>query len=226
MPGGDVSGSNKTPVWNSTTYLPATLTAAACGTCHGFPPATVTGHPSGIVIPVGFPATASIGTTCNCHSNINPAGNSYANIFVDKTLHINGIVDVAVGSACDTCHGYPPASAGFVGTLNNWSSARAESYPGAGGAHTIQAHVSKQAHPGEGFTNCLKCHNAADHVMSPIAFNPSQNIKVSVNQRYRLEAAKQFKYSSNRLNATSHVTGTCSNSSCHFGASPKWDPAH
>jgi len=162
----------------------------------------------------------------SCHTNINTAGNSYANIFVTPSLHINGIVDVAAGGACDTCHGYPPASAGFAGTQNNWSSARAENYLGGGGAHTIAGHVSKTAKPSGGFTNCSKCHNAADHVMSPIVFNPSSNIKVSVSSRYRYESAKQFKYSSNRLNGSSHVTGTCSNASCHFGASPKWDPAH
>jgi hypothetical protein len=179
-----------------------------------------------VTIPAGFPTTATIGTTCSCHANINPNGNSYANIFVDKSLHINGTVDVAAGGACDSCHGYPPVSVGFVGTQNNWSSAKAENYPGAGGAHSIQNHVSKTAKPGEGFANCTKCHNASDHAMSPIAFNPSQNIKISVNPRYRLEAGKQFKYSSNRKDASLHVTGTCSNTSCHFGATPKWDPAH
>lgn len=225
MPGGDSSGSNKAPIWKDPNYLPTTFSAAACGTCHGFPPSTVSGHPA-VTLPVGFPVSASIGTTCSCHSNINAAGNSYATMFVDMSLHINGTVDVAVGGSCDTCHGYPPASVGFAGTQNNWSSSRTENYVGGGGAHTIQNHVSKTARPGEGFINCTKCHNAADHVMSPIVFNPSQNIKVTVNQRYRLEAAKQFKYSSNRLNTNSHVTGTCSNSSCHFGATPKWDPAH
>jgi predicted CxxxxCH...CXXCH cytochrome family protein len=225
MPGGDTSGSNRAPVWNSTTYLPATLTAAACGTCHGFPPSAVSGHPV-ITIPAGFPATASIGTTCSCHSNINPAGNSYATIFVNKALHINGTLEVVAGGACDTCHGYPPASAGFAGTLNNWANAKSENYPGGGGAHTITNHVSKLAVPANGFADCVKCHDAADHQMSPITFNPSQNIKVRVNQRFRFEAAKQFKYSSNRLDGASHLTGTCSNASCHFGATPKWDPSH
>jgi len=224
MPGGDTTGTNRTPTWN-VPFLPATITAAGCGTCHGFPPSVASGHPS-VTIPAGFPTTATIGTTCSCHTNINTAGNSYANIFVTPSLHINGIVDVAAGGACDTCHGYPPASAGFAGTQNNWSSARAENYLGGGGAHTIAGHVSKTAKPSGGFTNCSKCHNAADHVMSPIVFNPSSNIKVSVSSRYRYESAKQFKYSSNRLNGSSHVTGTCSNASCHFGASPKWDPAH
>jgi len=225
MPGGDTSGSNRAPVWNSTTYLPATLTAAACGTCHGFPPPASSGHPA-ITVPAGFPATASIGTTCSCHDNVRTTGNSYATIFVNKSLHINGILEVASGGTCDTCHGYPPASAGFVGSQNNWQSAKPENYLGGGGAHTVASHVSNLANPADGFSNCTKCHNAADHVMSPIAFNPNQNIKVRGDQRFRLEAAKQFKYSSNRLNANSHVTGTCSNSSCHFGATPKWDPAH
>ncbi|RII29939.1 MAG: hypothetical protein CXR30_09075 [Geobacter sp.] len=224
MPGGDTSGTNRTPVWNAS-FLPATISAAACGSCHGFPPAAATGHPS-VTIPAGFPATASIGTTCSCHANINPAGNSYANIFVDKTLHINGTVEVISSGACDSCHGYPPVSVGFVGTHNNWSSARTENYAGGGGAHAILNHVSNLAKPSDGFANCVKCHNPADHQMSPIAFNPSRNIKVNVNQRYRMEAAKQDKYTSNRLDAGAHQTGTCSNLSCHFGATPKWDPSH
>ena len=224
MSGGDTSGSNRTPTWN-VAFLPATLSAAACGACHGFPPAVSSGHPA-VTIPAGFPASASIGTTCSCHANINPAGNSYASIFVNKALHINGITEVIASGTCDACHGYPPVSVGFAGTQNNWSSARNENYLGGGGAHAVNNHVSKLAKPGEGFANCAKCHDAADHQMSPIAFNPSQNIKVRVNQRYRLESAKQAKYTSNRLDAGSHLTGTCSNISCHFGATPKWDPLH
>lgn len=224
MPGGDTSGSYRTPTWN-VPFMSPTISAATCGTCHGFPPSAASGHPS-VTIPAGFPATATIGTTCSCHSNINTAGNSYANIFVNKALHINGTVDVVAGGTCDTCHGYPPASAGFTGTHNNWSSARSENYPGGGGAHTINNHVSNLAKPGDGFASCSKCHDSADHRMSPIAFNPSQAIKVKVNQRFRLEASKQFKYTSNRLDSGSHQTGTCSNSSCHYGATPKWDPSH
>jgi predicted CxxxxCH...CXXCH cytochrome family protein len=225
MPGGDTTGSNRTPVWN-VPFLPATLSAAACATCHGFPPSSASGHPV-VAIPAGFPATASIGTTCSCHSNINPAGNSYATMFVNKALHINGTLEIISGGACAACHGYPPATTGFAaGTLGNWSSARSEDYVGGGGAHTVNSHVSKLARPSDGFANCAKCHNSADHVMTPIVFNPSQNVKIRVNQRYRYEAVKQFKYSSNRIDGASHVTGTCSNGSCHFGATPKWDPAH
>ncbi len=223
MPGGDTSGSNKSPIWNVPTYLPATLTVAGCGTCHGFPPPTANGHPA-VILPVGFPsATVPIGTSCNCHGNINPAGYSYANIFVDKAMHINGTLE---GGKCDSCHGYPPASVGFKGTQNNWSSARTEDYAGGGGAHTINKHVSSTARPADGFAFCSKCHSPADHLTVPNSFTITQHIKVTVNNRYRLEAGSQAKYTSNRLVSPAHVTGNCSNISCHFGATPKWDPSH
>ncbi len=224
MSGGDTSGTNRTPTWN-VAFLPATISAAGCGTCHGFPPSAASGHPA-VTIPAGFPATASIGTTCSCHSNINPAGNSYATIFVNKALHINGTMEIAAGGGCDSCHGYPPVRAGFVGTHGNWSSAKTENYPGGGGAHTIHNHVNRLAKPSEGFANCSNCHAAADHQMSPIAFNPGSNINVSIKRSLRIEAAKQVRYTSNRLNGNLHVTGTCSNISCHYGATPKWDPSH
>jgi len=222
MPGGDTSGTNKTPVWNNPAYLPPTLTVAGCGTCHGFPPPVSAGHPD-VTVPAGFPTTAPIGTTCSCHSNINPAGNSYANIFVDKAMHINGTLE---GGRCNSCHGYPPVSAGFTGTQNNWSSARVEDYPGGGGAHAINNHVSKTANPNDGFANCSNCHSPVDHQTSPIVFMPSTNIKVTIDQLLRMEPAKQARYTSNRLDGAAHQTGTCSNISCHFGATPKWDPTH
>jgi predicted CxxxxCH...CXXCH cytochrome family protein len=224
MAGGDTSGTNRAPVWN-VAFLPPTLTPAGCGTCHGFPPTAASGHPA-VTIPAGFPTTAAIGTTCSCHANINPAGNSYATIFVNKALHINGTTEIIANGACDACHGYPPAMVGFSGTLNNWSSARVENYPGAGGAHTVNSHVSKLARPGDAFGGCVKCHDATDHKMTPIIFNPSQNIVVRMNKRYRMEAGKQVRYTSNRQDGAAHQSGTCSNVSCHYGATPKWDPAH
>src|SRR5450631_2185259 len=95
MPGGDTTGSNRTPTWG-TTLLPATISAAACGIFHGFPPAAASGHPP-VTIPAGFPATP-LGTTCSCHANINTqsaAATTYANVFADLTKHINGIVEVS-----------------------------------------------------------------------------------------------------------------------------------
>jgi predicted CxxxxCH...CXXCH cytochrome family protein len=221
MPGSDSSGTNRAPVWNQP-FMPVTLTAAACGTCHGFPPSAVTGHPV-VTIPAGFPASAAIGGTCSCHANINPAGNSYDTIFVDKTLHINGSVEFSATSTCDSCHGYPPAQPGFAGTQNAWPNAKKENYPGGGGAHTINNHVRMTATPFQGFTPCLTCHNPADHAMSPVVFLPGTNIRVTIHDSVRYEASGQARYTSNRLNGVQHQTGTCSNISCHFGATPAWD---
>jgi predicted CxxxxCH...CXXCH cytochrome family protein len=218
-------GSNNTPSWNDPAYLPATLTVASCGTCHGFPPLATTGHPV-VTIPTGFPDTAAIGGTCNCHPNINQDTsvlNSYANIFVDKTKHINGTVE---GGECNKCHGYPPmsVSAGLAGagTQNNWSSAKTEDYSGGGGVHTINGHISKTASFNDGFGFCVKCHTQSDH-KTAVALTPSQNIKVNVDQRFRMESSKQARYTSNRLDGNLHIAGNCSNISCHFGATPPWN---
>lgn len=142
MPGGDTSGTNKAPVWN-VAFLPATLTAAGCGTCHGFPPPTSAGHPA-VTIPAGFPTTATIGTTCSCHANINTAGNSYANIFVNKAQHINGIMEVSGGHAVPFyAHATPP----FTSCTGCHNASATGPYPAA----TVGA-----------APNCRGCHTAAD----------------------------------------------------------------
>ncbi|MBL0225178.1 MAG: CxxxxCH/CxxCH domain-containing protein [Geobacteraceae bacterium] len=203
-------GTNKSPVWNSTTYLPATLTPAACGTCHGFPPAT-TPH-NGIATPTGFPTTG-----CNCHPNVNPIGNSYANIFIDKTKHVNGTIE---GGGCNGCHGYPPSNKRFTGSTNNWADARMENYTGGGGAHTIAGHVDPLAVAADGFAKCTPCHSEADH-KTGLAIQPS-NVKVSIESKVRFSQSRVPKYTSNNLDGSLHVSGTCSNVSCHFQKTPKW----
>ncbi|HET8722644.1 MAG TPA: CxxxxCH/CxxCH domain-containing protein, partial [Anaeromyxobacteraceae bacterium] len=64
--------------------------AAACGSCHGVPPAGT--HP-------GVSAT----TACSgCHPG-------YTRTSVNLATHVNGVIDAA-GGACDSCHGFPPAT--------------------------------------------------------------------------------------------------------------------
>ncbi|RII25647.1 MAG: hypothetical protein CXR31_13845 [Geobacter sp.] len=98
MPGGDTTGSDRTPLWTDTAFISATLDPASCGRCHGFPPSTASGHPS-VTPPTSFPTTG-----CSCHSNVSTTGSTFATIFVDKTLHINGIYEPA-SSGCKGCHG-------------------------------------------------------------------------------------------------------------------------
>jgi len=219
MPNGDTSGTRPALTWN-TPLLPATLSAAACGVCHGFPPAS---HAAFVTIPSGFPGSVSIGTTCSCHDNINPAGNSYATIFKDKSLHINAKLEVTGdGGGCNGCHGYPPSNKRFKGTQNNWSGARMENYSGGGGAHTVAGHIAPTAMPSQGWANCSNCHSVSDHAMSPLAFNPSSNIKVTINPKYKFSVSRTPKYTSNKLDGAAHVSGDCSNVACHFQKAPKW----
>jgi predicted CxxxxCH...CXXCH cytochrome family protein len=131
-------------------------------------------------------------------------------------------------SACNGCHGYPPVSKNLalgsqVGVTGNYQHAGYEKYSSSGSAHIIDKHVSKTAVANDAFAPCAKCHDPNSHVMTPLEFKPSSNIKVKINQRYRFETAKQASYTSNRLDGTLHKTGTCSNISCHFGATPAWN---
>ena len=206
------------PVWGTsfgTTSLlgtggPAgTSGSGYCAQCHGYPPLTAS-H------------TNKLASDCiGCHSHVNVSGTG----FTTKTLHINGTVDVSAGS-CNSCHGYPPARPGFIAAAGNWENAKAQNYSSGGGAHTIDNHVSKDAKVGDGFARCTKCHSEADHLMTATDFLPSQNIKVNVDQRYRFVPVTQAKYTSNRLDGPLHIAGTCSNISCHNGATPAWNQSN
>ncbi len=214
MPGSDTSGNNKTPSWK-TPFMPATLTPESCKSCHGFPPVNAN-HPV-LASPTSFPTSDCSG----CHPNISATGTTYANIFVDKTLHINGVVN-STGGSCNGCHGYPPSNKRFKGTQNNWSSARQENYSGGGGAHTVAGHIPPTANPSQAWANCTNCHNQNDHAMSPLAFNPSSNIKVNIDHEYKFSVDRPAKYTSNGLDGALHVSGNCSNIACHFQKTPKW----
>lgn len=203
-------GTNKTPTWN-VPFLPAAITPAACGTCHGFPPAT-TVH-NGIATPTGFPTTG-----CSCHPNVNPAGNSYASIFINKAEHVNGSVE---GGGCNACHGYPPANKRFTGSTNNWANARMENYTGGGGAHTVAGHVDPKAVFTDGWAKCTPCHSEADHKTGVDVTVPS-NIKVSIQSSIRFSDGRVPKYTSNNVDGPLHETGNCSNVACHFQKTPKW----
>ena len=203
-----------------------------------------TGVPTGTAAAVSFTA-ATTGTdyarssapfngVCNvCHTATShytsTAGDGHNSTTRCTSCHSHDGVDAVSafgpsGSSCDACHGYPPARPGFVPAPGNWANAVAQNYSSGGGAHTVQNHVSKTAVVTEGFVNCTRCHNVpADHKMSPIVFKPSQNIKARLNQRYRMEATTLSRYTSNRLDGSSHIADSCSNISCHYGTSPSWN---
>ena len=93
------SGASMTPQWVNSGYVPATMTIAGCSNCHGFPPASTTGHPA-LTAPTAFP----VGTSCSCHPNLVSTGTTYATIFKNKNLHINGFTNISGGGAS---HSFP-----------------------------------------------------------------------------------------------------------------------
>jgi hypothetical protein len=168
MPGGDTTGTNRTPTWNSA-FLSATLSRAACSSCHGFPPAAASGHPA-VTIPATWPAvgaaTGALGTTCSCHANISTTGTTYANIFVNKALHIDGTLQVTGGHAVpyDTHKADVVAAGGNTACLGCHATGTAASpYPAAvvGNPPDCMSCHQKAApvHTGTvAGANCSSCH--------------------------------------------------------------------
>ena len=134
--------------------------------------------------------------------------------------------------ACDGCHGYPPAPSGFVGTQNNYSTAKVEDYTNGGGAHVVAGHIKKNARPSEGWANCTVCHgngslSPATHMNNAVApYVPKQqDVTMDVDDAYKFNSG--FTLDRNRYTGpldNSNNTGSCSNVSCHFKPTPKWAP--
>jgi predicted CxxxxCH...CXXCH cytochrome family protein len=81
-------GTNNTPVWNGGSAQ------AVCGSCHGLPPPTSSGHP--------FVSNPGGTTVCSgCHPD---TVTSSGTIDVAKAKHMNGAIEVA-NLTCTTCHG-------------------------------------------------------------------------------------------------------------------------
>jgi len=188
MPGGDASGSNRAPIWKDPNYLPATLSSAACGLCHGFPPSAASGHP-GMTIPAGFPATAAIGTTCSCHSNIKTTGNSYATMFVNPALHINGVLETPAGG-----HNFPYTGSTHLAAAGTspWSSCTSCHANSAGGTYPVTAgtapnctgcHINGLRAP-SGTSSCWDCHGA-----SATDGKPNGNVFPNISGNHRIHVA-------------------------------------
>jgi predicted CxxxxCH...CXXCH cytochrome family protein len=142
-----VGGANKSPVWSQTTYL----TAAGCGTCHGFPPA-ITAH-------TGFTSSTACKT---CHTHVNATNTG----FDDPTKHVNGEIDVS-GSAAHTIpypgsvHLSAAGSAPFSGCVTSGCHTNGSVtgvYPVAAGTPPDCRGCHTKASPGN---SCGSCHGSA-----------------------------------------------------------------
>jgi hypothetical protein len=114
--------------------------------------------------------------------------------------------------------------------------AKVEDYPGGGRAHAVAAHINPTGlDPTDGWLPCAPCHTETDHNMgygvgnllagrdtSGLWSNEATRYpRVNVSATYDKAPGTGF-YNMGTRNTTIGM-GNCSNTSCHFGVSPKWD---
>jgi predicted CxxxxCH...CXXCH cytochrome family protein len=128
-------GTLTAPAWN-----PPDEAATACTSCHGFPP------------PAPHPAMSQ----CErCHAPVVSAGG----VITDRSLHIDGKVDVLTFSDCSACHGSDESPAPPV----DLAGGSEPTEPGVG-AH--QSHL-KAAHGLSAPVTCDQCHEVPASVNAP-----------------------------------------------------------
>lgn len=154
----------------------------ACGSCHGLPP------------PAPHPQMAECST---CHGSVVGAD---SRTILDRTRHVDGVVDVAAPPGCTGCHGSenaaPPADLEGIA---------ATSSPGVG-AH--QTHVLGTA--SSRAVDCGDCHRV------PVALTSQGHVDTA------LPAEVVFSgVAAAYGGAPSYAAGTCQQSSCHGGVFPK-----
>ena len=170
-----------------------------CQTCH-----TQTAHfKRGVVEPAGAGQHGNIAnrncTACHQHG-VNPA---------------DTVTYAFQSPRCDNCHGYPPVRnmAGF-GRQSMFSTAKLQNYTNSGGAHTAFGHLapSIKATDPNPWQSCQPCHagGAATHRLA------AASAQVQISSTYKAKSG------------SAEYASTCSNVSCHggasaaSGASPAW----
>jgi predicted CxxxxCH...CXXCH cytochrome family protein len=137
------------PTWSSP--LLTGVASHDCALCHGYPPATTTGHPS-----VTSPTQCA-----GCHPHVNAAGTG----FVDPTKHINGAVDASGGGAAP--HAIPVTNT-FPGSVH-MSVAGTSPFASCTGCHTNTS-ANKGVYPAAVLGNppdCQGCHTKSGPIGSP-----------------------------------------------------------
>ena len=217
MPKGDTSGTYRTPFWNASTAIQYTVPNNACGTCHGNPPTAGTTAATHS----GKAAT----TSCSgCHAMMVDATGK----IIDKTLHINGVVNVTAD--CNGCHKYDT-----TGT-NTWSSvtvgtdvahykhiAFIKTRLGYGALAVTSQTFGTSA---ENVAVCGTCHTTTLSLHN----NGAKNVTFGAGGTYPNTMGGGTASSMSLLlggsnpvaNGTSGSNITCSNLMCHYATTPNW----
>jgi hypothetical protein len=178
-------------------------------------------------------SSASGSTIGNFNRSIATPGHQSSQLCTDCHKHTDSPSFQASGGTCNGCHGYPPVQ--NAAWLSTYTYGKVEDYQGGGRAHAVVEHLNPATlNPSNGWAPCAPCHTETDHNMALGVGNLQTNRDISGNwsneaTRYpRVNISATYDhgasavYNMNQRNSTFGM-GYCSNTSCHFGESPKWD---
>jgi hypothetical protein len=185
--------------------------ANACKRCHGYPP-TSNSH--------------STSTTCSqCHKNMSATDNV---TFLDKSLHINRIVEVTAD--CNGCHRYD-----ITGT-NTWSSSTVgtdvghykhiafiKTRLGYGALQTVSQTFGTSA---ENVAVCGTCHTMTlsqhNDGLKQITFGAGGTYPNTMGGGTANSMSLLLGGSNPSISGTTGTNITCSNLMCHYATTPNW----
>lgn len=220
------SGTMTSPSWNSTTVVNETgTTVGDCVACHAMPPSGYASHPAALS---NSAAISTIYAACGgCHSNLSNSATNVSNVFVDKTLHINGAIN-AVGGACNGCHSYDTTD--WATATHNFGNTIAKEGIGAHAKHiaylktrnSVGLNASSDTFGGAAFmATCGVCHsgNGADHSMGDSSQPRNINFGGST---ARIFGAGPMTYNGASNTSSSVNPKTCFSTDCHYKVTPVW----
>jgi predicted CxxxxCH...CXXCH cytochrome family protein len=189
-----------TPSLKNPTWVVSDSRYTACDACHGFPPPAP--HPS---------ATGCAG----CHPDTIVAGTA-STIDIAKGRHVNGTIE-AVGGACDSCHGFPPASGAH---LTHFGLTTAQGTSGYGDLSTLETRfptASPTTAPASYAFGCGNC-----HPIDPVQHSMGSGSTTAKVRLYEAAAPAGSLKSLNATTATFDATAkTCSGVYCHSSGQEK-----
>jgi predicted CxxxxCH...CXXCH cytochrome family protein len=162
----------KSPIWNQGR-------PQSCGSCHGLPPALP--HPQS-------------DNCAFCHGDVIASDNRR---IIDKSLHVNGIVELSLDDGCASCHGSANAAPPRDTKGNSTTTTPAV---GAHQAHVLGTERSRAV-------PCHECHVVPERVLAREHLDSALPAELTFSGVALARGATPM-----------YVNGTCESTSCHGSA--------
>ncbi len=222
------SGTTIAPFWNMTGLVKETgTTVAQCVKCHAMPPSGYSQHPPVLSNLSSMTNVYNRCSTCHNTLKVNPTG--VANVFTDKALHVDGIVQVSM--PCNGCHDYD-TNGGTWGNVTNKNYGGTPGIEGRGAHYkhieylktrnSVTLNPTTDTYGNAAMTAvCGVCHSisAGDHSMDQSVNTRTINFGGSTARQL---GGSTPAYSGSTATSSSVNPKSCSNIDCHYRTSPIW----